>query len=76
MPFMPTETPTQNAAPFWYVYREGGDAPQCKHPSKTSAVTEADRLALAFPSAVFHVLKCVASVSATRVHWVDRDLPV
>jgi len=65
-------SPLPADAPFWYVYREGGDAPQYRHGTKAEAVNEADRLAVLCPGMEFHVLKCVASVKASRVHWVER----
>jgi len=62
------------AAPFWYVYREGGDPPRIKHESKAGAVMEAERLANACPGVEFHVLKCINSVKSNHLLWVERNL--
>lgn len=44
-------------APFWLVWRPHGTHPSFKHPTETSAVREAERLAKANPGTEFHVLK-------------------
>ena len=72
---MPPETPTQNTEsnePFWYVSGEGLSAPITKHPCATFACTEAERLAKLKPGVQFHVLKCVASVKASDIRWINR----
>lgn len=60
-------------APFWMVMRlsqssgvvQGFDSmPNCKHPTKTSAMAEAARLANQWPnSKAFVVMQCVGGVA-------------
>ncbi|PQA72185.1 hypothetical protein [Brucella oryzae] len=49
---------------FWLVWRYGGASPTFKHFTKESAESEAGRLALKEPGAVFFVVKAVSGFQA------------
>jgi hypothetical protein len=52
--------------PYYYVINKLGYAPQHKHPTRESAVAEAERLCKKQPTHVFEVVQCLAIVSASR----------
>jgi hypothetical protein len=54
---MTIQTTFGEAAPTYYVFKEGGDAPRHPHPSRFKAEREAERLAKITPGGVFHVVK-------------------
>ena len=55
--------------PFWLVWNPDGRSPTHKHPSESSAINEAERLARFNPGATFIVLE---SVCASRVDDMMR----
>ena len=57
---------------FWLVWNEGGGAPK-KHTSLESAEQESERMALAHPGCVFHVLESVAACKKSDVQWKQAD---
>jgi hypothetical protein len=59
---------------FWFVWNCAGRAPTIKHPSRTSANKEAERLALANPEHVFVVLESLGQYSTRRpVEWLKHE---
>ena len=58
---------------FWMVWIEGGPAPTFKHDSREGANREAERLALAMPSATYHVLEAVAACKKSTVQWSEAE---
>ena len=65
-------------APFWLVWRDGGDLPTVRHNSVDKAETEAKRLAMASPGETFWVLPAAISVR-TDAFTIERfdidDIP-
>lgn len=67
---------------FWMVYGIGSREPTYQHPSKSSAIKEAKRLARVSPDTVYVVLESVAAVVKRDVDMVtfnaspcDDDIP-
>jgi hypothetical protein len=52
--------------PYYYVINRSGYAPQHKHTTFDSALTEAERLCKKQPNHVFEVAKCLAIISASK----------
>jgi hypothetical protein len=63
--------------PYYYVFRYDGSAPQVRHDTLKSAITEAIRLAEKHPGAYFLILKFVGFASATKasLFWADGITP-
>lgn len=57
---------------FWMVL--GSGTPTCRHPSKKSARTEAERLARLNPGQEFVVLESLATVIKSDVQWQLNSL--
>lgn len=57
-------------AVFWLIWCERGGSPTRKHPTRQSAMEEAERLARANPERTFHVLESYRSVTVrSPVEW-------
>lgn len=65
---------------FWMVWREGSPTTRFRHPAKSLAVKEANRLAKQNPGECFYVLKATAGVVATApeiatVRFIEDPIP-
>lgn len=60
---------------YWLVWAENGGTPTIKHQSRSSANTEAERLARKNRGVRFAVVELVASVIVSDVHWTNADDP-
>jgi len=57
---------------FWMVL--GSGTPTFRHPSRISAISEAERLAQSAPGQRFVVLEAKATVRSTYVTWEQNDM--
>lgn len=56
---------------FWFVWNPDGRSPVFRHPSCDSALSEAKRLARAFPGQTFIILESVKAVRRDDLLEID-----
>lgn len=65
-----------NKAPFWMVWKNGGNAPTFQHLTEQDAINEAKRLARAIRGETFYVLRsvleCVSDDVTVTEHAQDE----
>lgn len=66
---------------FWVVWNPMGGPPTVRHPSRTQATKEAERLAASFPGREFYVLKALTKTVSSTVRTTslggsdDEEIP-
>ena len=67
-----TKFSEQSTGKFWMVL--GYVMPVFRHPSKQSAITEAERLAREYPGQEFTVMEALATVIKSDITWKLNDI--